>query len=220
MRYFYVSPENQAVGPLEAAAMEDLKRRGVITDATPVSCEGDAGWRTYAAHFSKAPPPLRPAPSGQAAPAARPTAITVFAICNIAFGGIGLLCLPAKAIGSIIAVRVTGSLFHSGWLVFSSVFGFFLAGALLASGFGMLRLRPWARQLAMTYCLFEIARIIVESGVKWQIAQAGGGGAEEVSLILSLATIGVQLVLGIAYEVTMFVMLRLPAAREAFQAKD
>lgn len=99
----------------------------------------------------------------------RPTAVTVFAVLNLAFGILGVCSAPA----SIIAMRFSptpeqspyAAVDFSGpfgpWFQASVVLSFVLSIALIAAGFGLLQLAPWARKLSIYYAVAAIALAIV-----------------------------------------------------------
>jgi hypothetical protein len=218
VRYFYVNDANQAVGPVEAEALEALLARGVITGSTRVSREGGAAWLTYAEAFLRLPPALPVAPA--LPEPARPLAVTVFGLCNIIFGLSGLFCLPLAALGALIGAwgeHADGSWLFSGWKVFSAVLGLFLSLALLASGVGLYRFRKWGRTLALAYCLVEVAHVAAGAAVAWKHSPCLASLHEGPVQGLVPLFLAAQLLAGLAYPCVMFVVLRFSAVRDAFQ---
>jgi hypothetical protein len=216
-----VNDANQAVGPVEAPALEALRAQGVITGATRLSREGDAAWRTYDEVFLPVPPALPLATALPEAP--RPLAVTVFGLCNILFGLSGLLCAPFVVLGSLIGAwggHGDGSWLFSGWKVFSAVLSLFLSLSLLVSGLGLYRFRTWGRTLALAYCLAEVAHVAAGAAVAWKhspcLASLHEGPVQGLVPLFLVA----QLLVGLAYPGAMFVVLRLSAVRDAFQSRD
>jgi hypothetical protein len=213
MRFFYVNAENQAIGPVDAAALEALKRQGAIGDDTRIAREGESVWRAYIDVFSGAP--------GAAAPdePARPMAVKVFGICNIVFGAMGFICLPLLMVFTLAgAAGVHGnSPFYSGWLVFLSVFSIFLSGALVVSGIGLLRFRPWGLTLALLYCVAEMVLALSHAGVSWTFRDVVN---PDSALALKIVQVAVELFFNMIYPVVMFILLRLPVNRDAFRTRD
>lgn len=72
MRYYYVNGANEPTGPVEQAALEQLRAVGTITNGTAVIREGEPAWRTYADYvpttnaFPPPPPPPTPGTAGVA----------------------------------------------------------------------------------------------------------------------------------------------------------
>ena len=71
----------------------------------------------------------------------RPTSVTVYAALNIVFGALGLLCFQVPLLGAWLGrVPITHPV--------PIVVAWAASGLLLASGAGMLNVRPWARPVA------------------------------------------------------------------------
>jgi hypothetical protein len=220
MRYFYISAENQAVGPVGGPALVELRRQGQITDETRVAPEGDSVWRTFADFYppgapESAPPPLLPVP----------ISIRVFGICNIVFGSLGLLCMPVTA--GLMAAVVLGKTqeaygpLHNAWLVFTVVMGVFLAGGLLLSGIGLCRFREWGRKLALVCAGVDIAESLVAFVVNLITSPlVVKHHLDCPKLWLAVALFVFLLAVSLAYPVALTVFLRRPAAREALLARE
>lgn len=220
MRYFYISAENQAVGPVEGPALVELRKQGRLTDATRVVVEGGAVWRTFADFFplgevaAVAPPPPEP-----------PLSIRVFGICNIVFGSLGLLCMPLTA--ALLAAVVLGKTqesygpLHNAWLVFTVVLGIFLAGGLVLSGIGLCRFREWGRKLALVCAGVDVTESFISFAVNLTTSPLIVKHHLDCSkhwMAVGLF-VGV-LIIGLAYPVALIVFLRRPAAREALLARE
>lgn len=102
----------------------------------------------------------------------RPASVTVFGILNIIFGSMGVLWTPFGLVSLLIApsgsspnpvidVMLRGP-FMRGWLLSTAAVGIIAAAALLASGIGLLMLKPWGRLLANAYAVYMIALKIAE----------------------------------------------------------
>lgn len=214
MNYFYVNAARQATGPLDAPALAALRRKGEVRDDTPVAREGDPAWGTYAGFFGGARPPA-------VASAARPAAVQVFGWLNIVFGVFGLFCCPFALFGegmSAFGAHEAGNSVLAGWTLFSAVFGVFLNLALLASGAGLLRYRKWGHSLALAVCLLQVARTAAATALQW--TALGSGSWEDETHLLAAVAIGAAAVAGLVYPFVMFVVLRLPAVREAFDGPE
>ncbi|HZN68713.1 MAG TPA: hypothetical protein VFB66_25770 [Tepidisphaeraceae bacterium] len=102
--------------------------------------------------------------------AARPTAVTVFAILGIVFGIMGLLCKPL----ALLPLFVSGQLAQGNpglaamndpamrtMVIASVVVGVPVSILLLAGGIGSLNLKPWARKVMLAYAALAILLCIV-----------------------------------------------------------
>jgi hypothetical protein len=107
----------------------------------------------------------------------RPTAVTVMAILNLVFGGLGMLCylcfgilivilmaalkqpgqdpklIQAKEVIDSMTREVPGLI---PFLVFGSVLGVILAIILIVGGIGLLNMQNWARVLCIVYSIVSI----------------------------------------------------------------
>ncbi len=217
MRYYYVNRQNQAIGPVEQAVLETLRRENVIGDDSRVSREGDTAWRTYGESFS-APPATGAIPP----PLPRPVSIMVFGICNIFFGAKGVLCCPFSALGAF--VGAAGSTFagqstlSSGWQVFSAVMSVFVSVAMLASGIGLVRYLEWGRKLALICALAEVALVVGSVGLLVIDSPFQELARSEESLVRVIMFF--QLLAGLAYPIVLFLFLRRPAMRDALLAQE
>ena len=221
MRFFYIGADNRAVGPVEGDALAVLRKQGLVRDDTRVAQEGDSTWRTFADFYRAAPA----APASDA-PAAGPLplSVQVFGIANIAFGVMGLLCIPVAAAGLILAAMgrgssVPGGPWETGWLAFSMVLAVFLVLALLISGVGLCRGREWGRVLALTYAGVDIAQSIAAFGVNVKTSPFLWAHSKAPLHGLNFALLVVLLIIGLAYPVLLLVFLRRAAVREALQRR-
>ncbi len=220
MRYFYLSAENQAVGPLEGEALVALRRQGVIGDDTRVAPEGEAVWHVFADFY-------RPGVSDSTSSALPlpPVSIRVFGICNIVFGSLGLLCMPVTA--GLIAAVILGKTqevyepLHNAWLVFTVVLGVFLAGGLLLSGIGLCRFREWGRKLALACAGVDVVESFISFGVNLTTSPLVVKHQFDCTKHwLGVALFVFLLVIGLAYPVALLVMLRRRGVREAFLGRE
>lgn len=95
----------------------------------------------------------------------RPISIIVFGILNFVFAGLGVigliasfsvLGLPADSSNPIIQF-IHESPRYAVWLKICVALGVVNCALLLAAGFGLLSLRPWARFLSIVYGIYAIA---------------------------------------------------------------
>jgi hypothetical protein len=185
-------------------------------------------------------------------PPKRPVAVVVVAVLQVVFGGLALLDSASslagldKALGSAGQVGPSGP--HTltlgdvetqlearapGYAVSkrlnAGVEGV-LALLMIASGAGLLLLRPWGRLLAFVYAALSILNTVVY--LPWylatvapqvlafarELAATGGEQAQAMGMALPVLYIGVPVVmsLSIVYPILVLVVLRRPAVRAAF----
>lgn len=149
-RMWYYMHENSQKGPVSQAELTNLIQQGVIQGETYVWTEGMADWQPAASMNLSAQIPSM----GRL----RPTVVTVFAVLNIVFGGLGLLCSPIGIAGMLI--EQPGMPVYSGatlvFAMFSTGLGMIMSGVLLAAGIGLLNQKRWARQTSYFYGWFAI----------------------------------------------------------------
>ncbi len=106
----------------------------------------------------------------------RPTAVTVFGVLNIVFAVFGIIGLMASVVlflpQSALAHNPVIQLIHDNpaygmWIKLTIGLGFLATGAKLASGIGLLLLKPWARLLAIGYAIYAIGMVVVGSVVNY-----------------------------------------------------
>ncbi len=95
----------------------------------------------------------------------RPTSVTVFGVLNIIFGALGLLSIVFSAAMffapqpdmSNPAIRIfSRTPILMLWMKVGVVLGSVTSVAVLASGIGLLQLRPWARTASIIYGVYAI----------------------------------------------------------------
>jgi hypothetical protein len=101
----------------------------------------------------------------------RPSAITVFGVLNIIYGGIGVICNPIIAVGNAIVTGQAGQAgnpildktldpgYRQGGIVFA-VLSTIACAVLLLAGIGLLTSRRWGRTLSMGYGFYEILHAV------------------------------------------------------------
>lgn len=95
----------------------------------------------------------------------RPTSVTVFGFINIAFGLLGIvgqmftMYFSARAN----AGEVNYLSFEGTWADVSQVVNFLATFVLLATGFGLLAMKPWARKLSVGYAVVVILMTIIDT---------------------------------------------------------
>ena len=94
----------------------------------------------------------------------RPASVTVFGVLNFVFAALGviglmasfaLLGLPASSNNPVIHF-IHESTRYAIWLKLCIALGMLSCALLLAAGFGLLSLKPWARRLSIAYAIYAI----------------------------------------------------------------
>ncbi len=171
-------------------------------------------------------------PYGQAGGRARPTVVTVIGILAIVFGAMGLLSLPMNLLqmaGMWPGSEFTRPMFDDPmlgtWMKVSFVLTPVLCVLWIVSGIGLLRLREWARKLALGLLVLGLAgqvggALFVMPAMSRSV---GGGmfppGSQEAAMMQTMmsAIVVVSIVVGAAVAVTLIVLLTRPHVRIAFQ---
>ena len=99
----------------------------------------------------------------------RPTSVTVFAILNLVFAALGvfgligsLTLLTTVNAGNNPVVKIMqDNPGYKTWIMASIPLGLAACIVLLASGIGLLSLKPWARWLAIGYAIYGILSCII-----------------------------------------------------------
>lgn len=220
MRFFYVNDANLAVGPVDGAALEDLRRQGKVRDDSRVAREGESVWRLYADFFPPAGVPgVAPVPP----PLPKPMAARVIGILNILFGVKGLFCTPFATLGDLFMAQSrhpggTGFPWYGGWVVFHGVLGIFLAVALLISGIGLCLFRDWGRRVALVYAVLALGLAVGALAADLAHARGAVEGVSELGLELFQVLVGG--IFGLVYPLVLLFMLRSAVLRDALQAND
>ena len=131
----------------------------------------------------------------------RPTGVTVFAILHVLFGFTGILGVflswGMMLLGDkidlgpnpIMDLVKDNTAYHI-FTIVMGVFGLGFSAALLASGVGLLKMRRWARTVALTYAVYAIVATIIGNVANYHFIyrpvmdQAmGQQGGQELALI-------------------------------------
>ena len=99
---------------------------------------------------------------------ARPTAVTVFGVLNIVFGALGLLGTPFSAMvlaasdaRNPVVVVLRENAGYRAWFILGHCLGVVVAIALVVTGIGLLKLKPWARKASIAYGIYAIAMGVI-----------------------------------------------------------
>lgn len=106
----------------------------------------------------------------------RPTSVTVFGILNIVFAVFGLcgvafsvrLFMPSADMANNPVVQIfQSSPVYEAWMKLSLALGVVVVVALVASGIGLLNLKPWARTISVVYGIYAIVMTIASEVINY-----------------------------------------------------
>ena len=105
----------------------------------------------------------------------RPTSVTVFGVLNIVFGALGLLSTAVSMVVLFAVDAQAGAMdpfanvnpVWNMWIKVSIVLGVVAMLVLIASGIGLLNLRPWGRTLAIGYSIYAIAAGLIGTAMQF-----------------------------------------------------
>lgn len=179
----------------------------------------------------------------------RPAAVVTIAVLNFVFGGLGILsflCLGLLAAlffslssgnpsgpGDPFAV-VTDMFSHVPYFMeytlITGTLGTIMAIVLIASGFGLLNLRPWARTACFIYAGYSIIQTIVglvynitianPAMAEWQRTHVRGGAGMSGNEAMSGVSSVFGAMLGMAYAVAILIVLTRPHVVAAFSGQS
>src|ERR1035437_2040178 len=97
----------------------------------------------------------------------RPTAVTVFGVLNIVFAIFGFFAMLVSAILLVphadtknpVIRLIHDNPAYAAWIYASMTLGLLAIAAKLAAGIGLLKLRPWARQLSIIYAIYAMIMV-------------------------------------------------------------
>jgi hypothetical protein len=142
--------------------------------------------------------------------ASRPTSVTVFGILNLVFAGMGL-CGTCAFVGQWSLLQgmpdqppnpvfelMEENQAYSTFMIVSMALGFVFTVLLGLAGFGLLKMRPWGRQLSIVYAVYTIIASIVGviANYVWlaqplmeQADMAGAGPERSMAMLVAVFSV-------------------------------
>ena len=206
---------DQQVGPVGQDQIIHLVTQQVLTADSYVWSEGMENWQRVE-QIAELAAFLPAGQSGQ-----RPTSVTVLAILNIVFGGLGLLCSPFGIISLLMPQPHSPFQLSEAmkqFSLFGYALGFVFAIVLLASGIGLLNRKKWAHQAAYIYGWVAICWGIIgaiANGIMFS-SSLKGVSPEAMPMVVGGIVGGIcGGMLGLIYPIILIIFLRKPHVIEA-----
>jgi len=144
----------------------------------------------------------------------RPTSVTVFGILNLVFAVLGVaglagtmaLFAPSAASShNPLVPIIQNHPVYAAWMQLTIALGLLGTAAQFLGGMGLLKVRPWGRQLSMGFAIYALIMVVAGSGMN--LIFLGGG----LGLILGG-------VVGLVYPALLLGFMRRPNVIAAFAA--
>jgi hypothetical protein len=139
----------------------------------------------------------------------RPTSVTVFGILNIVFGLLGLICAPMVDHKPTSTKEMVWNLIAAGISIGFAIW-------ILVLGYGLLKLKPWARRGLIGYACVYIVYMVVISGTDI-IAILHRLGQPDNEIQTLIVTISVGLI-GLIYPILLLIFMQTAKVKQAFAA--
>jgi hypothetical protein len=168
----------------------------------------------------------------------RPTVVTVFAILNLVFGGLGILGTPLALLMFYLPQRpgappdlMTKLLKENEtaryWFLGSGVVAMVAAAVLLVAGLGLLKMKPWGRRVSIGYAVFAIVMNVVGAVANYvllvvPLMEAAGkaGGLQAFAAMIMGVSFLAGSVMGMVYPIVLLVFMTRPPVVQAFQPPE
>lgn len=208
--------DGREYGPVSGEQLSQWIREGRAGGSTQIQRAGESSWvllrdlPEFAAKFQAPSPPIGEQPGRL------PQLVRIFGALNIGFGVLCLLRLAGSFISLVAVMRQsqpqTTGLFTTSFFVFQVIA---IIGAIirLVSGFGLLRGREWARQMAVYYAAIAIVLGLYGLGrtVFWMATS--GAGLRWIGSLSFMANTGFSVLL-LVFNVATLLLLRRREARQ------
>lgn len=159
--YKIIGVDQKEYGPITADLIRQWISEGRLNAQTQACLEGTQEWKPLGTFPEFA---LANVPGSSPTSASPPGVIKVFGILNIVFGALALLCSPFSLLMiPFVSKQLGNDGFMTKWLFLSAIIGIAGGAVMLASGVGLCKLRPWARQLAVYYSIFACLISVLNS---------------------------------------------------------
>lgn len=181
-----------------------------------------------------------PTTKSMRAPKPRPTSITVLGILNIVFGAMGVLGMcfatlpfwllasngPSMPPNPVLDIMRESQGYRI-FLIVSIALGIVAAIALLSAGIGLLKMRPWGRQLSIVYGVYAIFSAIagVVANSVWVFGPlmqkaAGSSGPEAAGAMGGMLGGTVGGCFGLIYPIVLLVFMFRPNVVESLRSNS
>jgi hypothetical protein len=183
---WYYGEHGVQKGPVSQATLADLIQSGQLPPTTLVWREGMPNWQAVSSitEFAAAgqdTPPAIPQSAFAESPK-RPSVLTIFAVLNIVFGGLGLLCTPVAMVMTYFSMATTGTTpMMQTWVATSSMISIITSVMLVAFGIGLLSRKEWARKGSLACAVFLLLWAIAEMTIGVIGLTSGAMGPELIS---------------------------------------
>lgn len=161
----------------------------------------------------------------------RPTSVTVFAVINLIFCGLGVIgtifwiisklgLIPQGSQENPVTEIMENNTAYVMFTDVMSVVGIFITILLIAASIAMFSLKPWGRKVTIGWGLYSIVMTIVSLAVNYFVIfgpiLADLTGPERIGIIIAVAFSAVITLFFVGYFLLMIFMLTRPHVVDAF----
>lgn len=161
----------------------------------------------------------------------RPASITVFAVLNMVFGGLGLLSplvsLSMKRFseGPMMEMMENHS-FLGPWQTGGVVLAVLVSLALIYIGVALLSLKPWARTACVVYAVYGVIMTLAQAAVSWLVMKPALIQIKDEMpmgdfvVASSMAGVILGLIFGMAYPLVIGIFMSRNKVKEIFEPRQ
>jgi len=181
---WYYGENGAQKGPVSQETLTDLMQSGRLLPSTLVWREGMPNWQAASsiteltATVQNTPPAIPQ--SAVAENQKRPSILTTFAVLNIVFGGLGILCTPVAMVMTYFSMATTAPMMQT-WIATSSFVSIITSVMFVAFGIGLLSQKEWARKGSLACAIFLLLWAIAEMTIGVMGLTSGAMGPELMS---------------------------------------